>query len=155
MKPAVALRLSAFALLSVACAAAPPPTSSAPPGTANEASDAEGPRPTAAPGTDTPQAGTTSVKPTSAPNNPVPPVAPSAGAARSWALANLGESEQRVEASLKECTTACKALASMERAAKSLCDLGDAGECARAKERVEAARDKVKRSCGVCPASSP
>ncbi len=88
-------------------------------------------------------------------NAPPPPVAPQNGGAvdarRSWALATLGDSENQIQASLKECTTACKALASMERAAKTLCDLGAPDECSRAKARVDAAREKVKKSCGSCP----
>jgi hypothetical protein len=72
-------------------------------------------------------------------------------ARRSWALATLGDGEHQIDATVKECTTACRALASMERAAKTLCDLGDPDECTRAKARVEAARDKVKKSCGSCP----
>lgn len=86
------------------------------------------------------------------PPAPVPP--PSAGgldSRRSWALATLGDSEHQIEASIKECATACKALASMERAAKTLCDLGAPDECSRAKARVDAAREKVKKSCGSCP----
>jgi hypothetical protein len=86
-----------------------------------------------------------------------PPVSPmntaqpsNLDAQRSWALATLGDSEHQIDATVKECATACRALASMERAAKTLCDLGDPGECARAKARVEAARDKVKKSCGRC-----
>ncbi|CAN5232720.1 hypothetical protein BH09MYX1_BH09MYX1_37200 [soil metagenome] len=84
---------------------------------------------------------------------PVPPLAPTArapDARRSWALATLGDAERPIEASMKECSTACKALASMERAAKTLCDLGDPAECSRAKARVDAARDKVRKTCGAC-----
>ena len=97
-----------------------------------------------------------------APKNPTPvPPPPSNGtppptpynppdARRSWALVTLGDSERQIEAGLKECGTACRALASMERAAKSLCELGDHAECERAKARVDAAREKVRKSCGAC-----
>ncbi|MFO0568681.1 MAG: hypothetical protein U0263_23670 [Polyangiaceae bacterium] len=52
----------------------------------------------------------------------------------------------------KDCTLAKKALESMKRSADRICDLngGDdpAGRCARAKQRLETAREQVRRSCG-------
>jgi len=58
--------------------------------------------------------------------------------------------EQQVNASIGDCTTACRALASMESAAHHLCDLGDDSECRAAQQRVVAARDRVERACGKC-----
>jgi len=55
-----------------------------------------------------------------------------------------------LEAGLAECTSACRALASMERAADHLCELDGAKECSSAKERVERARAKVKSSGCSC-----
>ena len=63
----------------------------------------------------------------------------------------LARAESEVAAAQKDCASACRALASMERAAKSLCDLGGADECSQARARVEAARDRVRSSCGSCP----
>lgn len=57
--------------------------------------------------------------------------------------------EQQVNASIGDCATACRALASMESAAHHLCEL-DAGECAPAQQRLAAARDRVERACGKC-----
>ncbi len=165
--------LAALALLAVACASGPRPaaTASAPPADAQMSGDAPsnaGSTPPAAPyGTsaaaqpeDTDPAATQQ-RPTAPPPPPThgPSTAPVPGTTarpptpdtqRSWALATLGDSERQIEATVKECTTACRALASMERAAKTLCDLGERDECTRAKARVEAARDKVRKSCGKC-----
>jgi hypothetical protein len=48
------------------------------------------------------------------------------------------------------CAAACRALASLERAADHLCALSDPSECADAKSRVERARDRVLKACGDC-----
>lgn len=82
---------------------------------------------------------------------PVPPRPPqTVDTSRFEARSELDRAESQLAAALKECTSACRALASMERAAKSLCDLGGADECSRARARVEAARDRVRSSCGTC-----
>jgi len=57
--------------------------------------------------------------------------------------------EQQLNASIGDCATACRALASMESAASHLCEL-DAGECSAAQQRLAAARDRVERACGKC-----
>lgn len=64
--------------------------------------------------------------------------------------ADFERSAQQVDASIGECATACRALASMESAAHHLCDLGDAGECSVAQQRVVVARERVERACGKC-----
>jgi hypothetical protein len=48
------------------------------------------------------------------------------------------------------CAAACRALASLERAADHLCALSSASECADARSRVETARDRVAKACGAC-----
>lgn len=65
--------------------------------------------------------------------------------------APLGQTEGRREG-VDRCSRACRALASMERSADRLCELaGDGdGRCRSAKQRVEAARDLVTRSCPAC-----
>jgi len=52
----------------------------------------------------------------------------------------------------RRCTTACRALASMDRAANKVCDLAgsDDSRCDGARTRLSAARDIVRRSCPTC-----
>jgi hypothetical protein len=100
-----------------------------------------------------PQA-TTSVTPTDEPrpqNGAVQPKPPGVDTYRFNARDELNRAESQIAAAPKDCMSACRALASMERAAKSLCDLGGADECSQARARVEAARDRVRSSCGSCP----
>lgn len=66
------------------------------------------------------------------------------------ARGELERASADLEASLSECTSACRALASMERAATHLCDLDEATECTSAKERVARARTKVKTAGCTC-----
>jgi hypothetical protein len=66
------------------------------------------------------------------------------------ARGELERASADLEAGLSECTSACRALASMERAAAHLCELDGAKECSSAKERVERARAKVKSSGCSC-----
>jgi hypothetical protein len=53
-----------------------------------------------------------------------------------------------------DCSMACRALASLERAAGHLCDLAteadDRRRCEDAKGKDLRARDKIKVACGVC-----
>jgi len=67
-------------------------------------------------------------------------------------LADLRLAERQVAAG--DCPTACRALASMERAVTFLC-LGnqtpeDADRCAEGKRRVAAARRRIRTTCGAC-----
>lgn len=71
---------------------------------------------------------------------------PEVSAARS----ELDSAEQRLGSSQGDCAAACRALASMERAAEHLCQLDTGSECGRARERVEAARERVRSTCGGC-----
>lgn len=66
------------------------------------------------------------------------------------ARGELERASADLEAGLSECTSACRALASMERAAAHLCELDGAKECSSARERVERARAKVKSSGCSC-----
>src|SRR5262249_46308294 len=52
------------------------------------------------------------------------------------------------------CFTACRALASMERAATHLCELTGDGDtrCSNARTRVKTAPARVRSSCPVCQA---
>jgi hypothetical protein len=92
---------------------------------------------------------TTSPRPQNGSVQPRPPV--TVDTYRVNARDELARAESELAAAQKDCASACRALASMERAAKSLCDLGGADECLQARARVEAARDRVRSSCGSCP----
>ncbi|MDB4992961.1 MAG: hypothetical protein JWM74_393 [Myxococcaceae bacterium] len=72
------------------------------------------------------------------------------------ARADLDRAERELEASTGDCAAACRALGSMERATRHLCDLvgsspEDAPRCDDAQRKVRAARDHVRSTCGVCP----
>ena len=76
---------------------------------------------------------------------------PPSGVAKGNAIAQLNQAEGQVQSSLGDCATACRALASMESAATHICELDQGGgDCASARQRVTAARDRVLRACGAC-----
>lgn len=63
---------------------------------------------------------------------------------------------REVEAARGDCAVACRALTSMDRAARHLCNLeGDGAECKDARDRVKAARDRVTTACGGCSGAEP
>ena len=66
------------------------------------------------------------------------------------ARSDLDRAESQISAAMSDCATACRALESMERAAEHLCALDNGTECGRARERLEAARQRVRASCGGC-----
>lgn len=68
------------------------------------------------------------------------------------ARVELDRAQAQVEASMGDCATACRALASMESAAHHICELGgdDSTDCSSARQRVSIARDRVERACGKC-----
>lgn len=93
--------------------------------------------------------------PEAAPAPGVPPSSTSGGYARppdarAGARMELQQAETQLSASLGDCATACRALASMERAAEHLCRLDSGDECSDARARVTAARSRVQTSCGGC-----
>ena len=49
-----------------------------------------------------------------------------------------------------DCQAACKALASLERAANHLCAVAEPDECTDARSRVDRARRAVSQQCGGC-----
>jgi MYXO-CTERM domain-containing protein len=57
--------------------------------------------------------------------------------------------------STSDCTTACKALASMERAASRLCEIDPGPTCDDARAKVEDARKRVRTACPMCAATPP
>lgn len=74
------------------------------------------------------------------------PQAPEVAGARH----ELDDAEGRLNAAQNDCAAACRALASMERAAEHLCALESGTECGHARDRVEAARERVRAHCGGC-----
>jgi MYXO-CTERM domain-containing protein len=57
--------------------------------------------------------------------------------------------------STSDCTSACRALASMERAATRLCALDAGKACDDARAKVEDARRRVRAACPMCVTESP
>ena len=75
---------------------------------------------------------------------------------RAAARAEMDRAQAAVAIAAGDCSAACRALASMERAADHLCDLGagdpeDHRRCDDARRRVTAARERIKSACGTCP----
>ncbi len=66
------------------------------------------------------------------------------------ARGELGAREHDFEMAGSDCEKACKALASLERAANHLCMLSEPDECADARARVDRARRAVTAQCGGC-----
>lgn len=62
--------------------------------------------------------------------------------------------ELDIATSERDCSRACRALESMERAAQQVCELArspeERRECASAGEQVDKARTKVQAACGGC-----
>jgi len=71
------------------------------------------------------------------------------------ARTEVEQAQRELEVSMSECTNACRALGSMERATGHLCDLAterdDRRRCEDAKTAVLRARDRIRKSCGSCP----
>ena len=63
------------------------------------------------------------------------------------------ELEAALDQTAFDCSAACMALASMQRAAERLCELEPGPRCDTARERVEAARRRVADQCPACDAS--
>jgi hypothetical protein len=58
--------------------------------------------------------------------------------------------EHDVELAGSDCQAACKALASLERAANHLCAVAEPEECTDARVRADRARRAVTSQCGSC-----
>ena len=71
---------------------------------------------------------------------------PSVGAARS----DFDREEHEVQLASSDCQAACKALASMERAADRLCLVAEPQECSDARVRVDRAKRAISAQCGGC-----
>ena len=102
-----------------------------------------------------------------APSTGYPPPAPTSQATtppgvtgpgaqrRVEAAADFDRAERELSASNSDCASACRALASLERATVRLCDLAeqadDVQRCDDAKKKLRTARERVKSTCSSCP----
>ena len=66
------------------------------------------------------------------------------------ARADFQGREHDVELAASDCQAACKALASLERAANHLCAVAEPDECTDARVRVDRAKRAVTSQCGGC-----
>jgi hypothetical protein len=98
----------------------------------------------AAPEASSPSSDVTTTMP-QASQSTAPPVPEVAGA-----RGELDRAERQLSATQGDCASACRALASMERAAEHICALDSGSECGRARERVDSARERVRATCGTC-----
>jgi len=69
------------------------------------------------------------------------------------ALEKQLETEQSLALSTTDCAVACRALASMRRAADRLCEVDQNERCAGAKKKVEDAARRVREACPECTAA--
>jgi hypothetical protein len=96
-----------------------------------------------------------------APEPPPPPPPPASAPAPAASAPPAPNAASRLDADeaprqpTDACSTACSALASMERATAHLCDLagGDDARCSRARTRVENASARVHARCPACRGS--
>jgi hypothetical protein len=87
-------------------------------------------------------------QPGTAPVPVPPPPPPSAGGT----MVEVERAQRELDLASGDCTTACRALASMDRAAGRVCAMSDEqSRCEDAKGRVRSARAQVKKACGSCP----
>lgn len=87
------------------------------------------------------------------PPQPMQPAAPAESpAGKKEAEAKAAGDDQASQVSASPCMTACRALASMTRAADHLCGLAGEGDdrCAGARARVKSAADRVEAQCPSC-----
>jgi hypothetical protein len=97
---------------------------------------------------------------------PLPPPAPPQAAGvptdqdtlasrKAAARGDFDHAQRDLQAAASDCAAACKALASMDRAASHMCELADNPEdqrrCDDAKVRLGTARERVRSACGTCP----
>jgi hypothetical protein len=66
------------------------------------------------------------------------------------ARADFQGREHDIELAASDCQAACKALASLERAANHLCAVAEPEECTDARVRVDRAKRAVQSQCGGC-----
>jgi hypothetical protein len=86
---------------------------------------------------------------------PEPGQAPSRTVQMQTASRDIESSVRELDVAAGDCSNACRALASMDRATGTLCQLAREGDevrrCEDAKKKVYSARDRVRTTCGGCP----
>ena len=91
-----------------------------------------------------------------APSPPPPPALPAPAEAKRAEVQSSGDAAETAASAPPPdpCTTACRALASMGRAADHLCGLAGAEDprCDNARQRLSAAQSRVRQSCPSCNA---
>lgn len=116
-------------------------------------------------GSSVPDTSTTTATPSPTPPKPpaknggaAPPAdepKPTREAALRSARSEVEQAQRELDLAMSTCTSACKALGSMERATGHLCELAsehdDRAHCEDAKASVLKARAKIKATCGSCP----
>jgi hypothetical protein len=58
--------------------------------------------------------------------------------------------QREFDLAASDCQAACKALASLERAANHLCAVSEPEECTDARARVDRAKRAISQQCGGC-----
>jgi hypothetical protein len=89
-------------------------------------------------------------EPAMTPSNQAAPSASGTTMDVGGANGEMDRAEGQLQAAQGDCATACRALASMERAAEHICAVDGGPECSRARRRVEDARARVQTTCGGC-----
>ena len=98
---------------------------------------------------------------TSAPPRMAPPDADQSGVGpephavtRESARSEIKQAEIELTQAGSDCSRACKALASMERATAHLCSVvstpDDQHSCDDARQKLQSSRDRVRSTCGEC-----
>jgi hypothetical protein len=77
------------------------------------------------------------------------PLSPTTAPPRSSLRRDVEAAQRELETAGSDCTAACRALGSMERATARLCSLEESG-CEDVRVRLRRARDRVRASCGRC-----
>ncbi len=84
---------------------------------------------------------------------------PGVRAARVQAKADMDKAQRELDVAAADCGTACRALLSLERSTSRLCELvisdSDTADCEESKRAAKRARDRVRSTCGTCPAGTP
>ncbi len=98
---------------------------------------------------------TTNAPATSTPRDQDQSVAPEPLAAtRERAKSEIKQAEIELTQAGSDCTRACKALASMERATAHLCSVvitpDEQQSCDDARQKLQSSRDRVRTTCGEC-----
>jgi hypothetical protein len=83
-----------------------------------------------------------------------PADAPPSAATRDRAKSEIKHAEIELTQAGNDCTRACKALASMERATAHLCTVvstpDEQQSCEDARQKLQSSRDRVRTTCGEC-----